>query len=239
MLERLAPTRWHVLERYPPDFTARTARDSKGFLIGNSLRPLLLSSMKSVRENIGGLGNILFKNAYIWAQFREGKIPDVYVQSEKYFAKYGPEIRQLYGQGIGYTDKIALHIRRGDYLKVSQFHLNLWDTDYYYKAVKLFPHQTFLIFCKDNQSEAQDKDDREWCENNIPQLGIKFELHNHTTETEDLNVMASCKGIIGANSSFSWWAAYLSPHEGDKVFPKNWFVDGVQRTEMLDEWIKI
>jgi hypothetical protein len=196
--------------------------------------------MKSVRETIGGLGNLMFKNAYLWAQMRDGHIPDIYVQSEKYWSKYKDEIRTLYGRGIGRDERVALHIRRGDYLKVSQFHINLWDTPYYKEAIQHFPNEKFLVFCKDNQSDAQDQDDREWCERNLPLLGIDFELHTHGSETDDLNAMASCKGIIGANSSFSWWAAYLNPHQDRKVvFPKDWFVDGTQRTDLLEEWIKI
>lgn len=194
--------------------------------------------MRTVRETIGGLGNLMFKQAYLWAQMREGNIPDIYVQSQKYWKKYEHEIRALFGGGINRDERVALHIRRGDYLKVSQFHVNLWDTDYYKNAIKQFPEGTkFLVFCKDNQSEAQDQDDKEWCERNIPQLGIDFELHKHTTETEDLNAMASCVGLIGANSSFSWWAAWLNPHSDKKIiFPKQWFVDNQQRTELLPEW---
>lgn len=196
--------------------------------------------MRTVREEIGGLGNLLFKQAYLWGQLRDGNIPDLYVQSGKYWSKYKDEIKQMFSRGIGRDERIALHIRRGDYLKVSQFHVNLWDTDYYKQAVAHFPNEKFLVFCKDNQGEAQDLDDREWCNRNIPQLGIDFELHNHSTETDDLNAMASCKGIIGANSSFSWWAAFLNPHYDKKiVFPKQWFVDGVQRTDLLSEWIQI
>lgn len=197
--------------------------------------------MKSVRETIGGLGNLMFKNAYLWAQMRQGKIRDVYVQSSKYWEKYKDEIKTLYGRGIGRDEKVALHIRRGDYLKVSQFHINLWDTNYYKDAVKLFPANTkFLVFCKDNQNEAQDADDREWCERNLPQLGIDFELYKHTNETDDLNAMASCRGIIMANSSFSWWAAYLNPHQDKKIIcPVGWFVDGNQRTDLEPEWIKL
>ena len=193
--------------------------------------------MRSVREDIGGLGNLLFKEAYIWAQTREGNIPDIYVQGELYWKKYREEIRTRFGSGIGKIDKVALHIRRGDYLKVNQFHTNLWDTDYYREAIIHFPNDRFLVFCKDNQNEAQDLDDKEWCKNNIPFLGIDFELYEHTTETEDLNTMAGCKGIIMANSSFSWWAAYLGDPNKKVVCPKNWFCDGKQRTELLPKWI--
>lgn len=197
--------------------------------------------MKAIRQDIGGLGNLLFKEAYIWAQMRDGKIADIYVQSSIYWQDYKEEIRQRFSSGIGYDERVALHIRRGDYLKVSQFHVCLWDTDYYKKAIKLFPENTkFLVFCRDRQSEAQDEDDKEWCYRNIPLLlgERKWEFHDslYTTETDDLNAMASCKGLIGANSSFSWWAAFLNPHKDLKVFPKQWFCDNIQRTELLPEW---
>ena len=199
--------------------------------------------MRSVRQDIGGLGNIMFKNAYLWAQMRDGNIPDIYVQSPKYFQKYADEIRTLYGSGITTDNRIALHIRRGDYLKVHQFHTNLWETDYYKKAIEHFRGERFLVFCKDNQSEAQDEDDRIWCLDNLPFLlpPKSYDFHEHTTETEDLNAMASCKGIITANSSFSWWAAFLGNPTKKVVAPKEtrWFVDQKVRTELPDNWLKI
>lgn len=180
----------------------------------------------------------MFRGAYLWGQMREGNIPDIYVQSSKYWKKYENEIKTMYGHGIGRDERVAIHIRRGDYLKVSQFHVNLWDTGYYHEAVKHFPGAKFVVFCKDNQNEAQDADDKEWCEKNMPFLGIEWEMFNHSSdETRDFNALASCVGLIGANSSFSWWAAFLNPNEDKKiVMPKHWFVDGVQRTELLPEW---
>jgi hypothetical protein len=69
--------------------------------------------------------------------------------------------------------------------------------------------------------------------------GDRFEFPNGN-EVEDMNMMASCKGIIGSNSSFSWWAAYLSGAE-KIIFPSQWFADknyeqyiGLQKT-----WIRI
>lgn len=200
-------------------------------------------AMKSVRTDIGGLGNLLFKNAYLWAQMREGVIPDVYVQSESYFTKYRDEIRMLYGQGIGFTDKVALHIRRGDYLRVPEFHANLWETEYYRNAVSKFGDERFLVFCKDSQNDAQDKDDMEWCKVNLPLRFpfATFEFHTHTNEVDDLNTMAACRGIIGANSSFSFWAAYLGNPQKRVIMPResSWFTDGAERTELPDTWEKI
>jgi len=199
--------------------------------------------MLSTRKKIGGLGNLMFKQAFLLGKFFDGEIPDVYLQGEKYWAKHRETIKKEFSDGIGSTDVVALHIRRGDYLQAHNFHANLWETDFYQKAVALFPNEKFLVFCKDNQNPEQDKADRVWCREHLPKLlGDRFEMAPYEDEEwEDMNLMASCtKGIIMANSSFSWWAAYLNPHEGAKVVtPKQWFVDGVQRTELLDTWIQL
>lgn len=196
--------------------------------------------MKDIRKTIGGLGNLMFKQAYLIAQALNKQIPDVYVQGMTYWQEYVPNIKQAFSEDIGpQINKVALHIRRGDYLQAHNFHQNLWETDYYQKAVALFPDETFLVFCKDNQDPEQDKADRIWCRENLPKLGIKFEMAPYEdTEVEDLNLMASCKSVIMANSSFSWWGAFLGEHE-KVVCPSKWFVDGIQRTELLDSWIQI
>ena len=200
--------------------------------------------MRNFRQEIGGLGNCLFKEAYIWAQFRKGEIPDIYAQSPEFWGEYKEEIRTRFSNGVGTVDKVALHIRRGDYLKATQFHSNLWESDYYKEAIKLFPEDTqFLVFCKDNQSDQQDEDDRVWCLDNLPFLlpPKRYEMYEHTTETEDLNAMASCDGIIGANSSFSWWAAFLGDPKKKVIMPKleRWFVDKQNRVGLLPEWTTV
>lgn len=197
--------------------------------------------MRSVRQDIGGLGNLMFKQAYLMGQVLDGEIPDVYVQGEKYWLDHTDRIRSAFSEGIGpQINKVALHIRRGDYLKAHHFHMNLWETDYYKQAIALFPNDKFIVFCKDNQGWEQDKADREWCRQNLtPLLGDRFELPDrYNSEVDDFNLMASCKSIIMANSTFSWWAAYLGEHE-KIICPKDWFVDGIQRTELLDSWTKI
>lgn len=196
--------------------------------------------MKEVRQSIGGLGNLMFKQAFLIGQMLDGNIPDVYLQGESFWKKHRDAIRASFGDGIGKNDYVALHIRRGDYLQAHNFHQDLWATDYYKQGVSLFPSDKFLVFCKDNQDPTQDKKDRQWCREHLPSLiGDRFEMAPYEqTEVEDLNLMASCKSIIMANSSFSWWAAYLGEHE-KVICPSQWFVDGVQRTELLDKWTKI
>lgn len=195
--------------------------------------------MQEVRKSIGGLGNLMFKQAYLYGQMAWKLIPDVYVQSEKYFAHISDNIKAIYSQGIGpRVDYVSLHLRRGDYLKTN-FYVDLSETKYYQKAVALFPKDEFLVFCKDTQDKAQDISDREWAteflDSFIPGRWKFASIEN--TETEDMNLMASCKSNILANSSFSWWSGYLNPNPDKKVVaPKEWFTDGLQRIDLLPEW---
>lgn len=193
--------------------------------------------MLQVRQQIGGLGNLMFKQAYIYSQFKKGLIPDIYVQDEKYFKDCAAEIKQMYSANIVPIPCVSLHIRRGDYLDKDNFYVDLTKTDYYKKAVDMFPDATFMVFYKDRQ--GRDEDDEAFAYQYMSDLvGSRFMLWNGgEDETDDLNAMAGCLGHIMANSSFSWWASYLG--RGETVCPKSWFTDGVQRCALLDKWIKI
>lgn len=187
--------------------------------------------MVNPRVHFGGLGNRLFQMAYIYAQAREGTTPDIYLQDEKYFKKYGNEIRAIYGQGLTPVDMVSVHIRRGDYVN-NPFYTNLQDTDYYEKALAEFPNEKFLVFCADRQEGSDDEADMEWCKQQFQ--GKDFKFFRGENEIEDFNQMASCKAHIGANSSFSWWAAYVSGNPA--IFPSKWFTDGKQRISLVDSW---
>ncbi len=192
--------------------------------------------MRSVRTTIGGIGNLMFKQAFLYTLVRDGAIPDVYMQDEKHFKDYKDEIKEIFGEGIGKDDRVSLHIRRGDYFEKDGFYIDLWEGNYYKEAIKHFPDSRFLIFYKDRQ--GKDDEDFVWCEENLrPLLGDRMDYHRHGEEHDDLNAMASCNGHIMANSSFSWWGSYLG--KGKVVCPKKWFSDGVDRVGLLDSWIKI
>lgn len=184
----------------------------------------------------------MFKQAFIIGQMLDGDIPDVYVQGEKYWKQHTNSIRSYFSENITTNEYVSLHIRRGDYLKADHFHVDLSKTDYYLRATAMFPFSKFLVFCKDNQGEEQDIADREWCQEFCDQIiPGRYEMApEHNTEVQDMNLMAGCQSQIGANSSFSWWAAFLNPNPNKVVIcPKQWFVDGIQRTELLDSWILI
>jgi hypothetical protein len=187
--------------------------------------------MVKPRQIFGGFGNSLFQYAYLYSQFRKGAIPDIYVQDESYFKEYKDEIRALYGQGLTPTDMVSIHVRRGDYIN-NPFYVDLTQTDYYKNAMKEFPGAKFLVFCADRQEGSDDEADMEWCRDNFQ--GRDFEFFRGETELDDFNAMASCKAHIIANSSFSWWAAYVSGNR--TIAPEKWFGDDIKRISIPDTW---
>ena len=190
--------------------------------------------MITPRKLFGGLGNTLFQQAYIYAQMKRGEIPDIYLQDEKYFKEFAEDIKAIYGIGVGSINKISIHVRRGDYVN-NPFYVDLNATDYYERAIALFPEEKFLVFCADRQKGSDDIGDMEWCKERFQ--GKQFEFFQGKDEVEDFNMQASCKGHILANSSFSWWVAYIGG--GVVVAPKQWFTDGEHRITLLDNWKQI
>ena len=158
-----------------------------------------------------------------------------YWQSEKYFKKYRDELlkeftlkedlhkqSQIYQQDIEKTESVSLHIRRGDYIANS--HTNsvhgTCSLDYYERAVKEVensissPH--FFIF----------SDDLPWARENLGFIeNITFiDLDEKTPDHEEMILMSKCKHNIIANSSFSWWGAWLNQNSNKIVIaPKKWF----------------
>lgn len=185
----------------------------------------------------GRLGNKMFQTAYLIAQMKDGLIPDIFVQDPKYFEKYADEIKQLFGKGIGYLEQVGVHVRRGKNpinpdepaYSDNPFYVNLSETDYYDRAMYLFPIDNFLVF----------SDDPDWCREKF-KGNPRVQVMDKGDEVEDFNLLSSCKDIIMANSSFSWWASWLNPNPAKVIVaPKQWYADGIQRTVLPNSWIKI
>ena len=175
----------------------------------------------------------MFQGAFLYAEARRRGV-DHYFQDPKYFEDYAEEIKQIFSGGIGYLDQVGIHVRRGanpinaDEPKYSEnpFYVNLCETDYYERAMALFPNDNFLVF----------SDDPEWCKEKFKH-NHKVQVMEKGDEIEDFNLLSSCKSLIIANSSWSWWAAYLCPTESKRVIaPAKWFADGTQRVGIPKEW---
>ncbi len=115
---------------------------------------------------------------------------------------------------LGTEELLSVHIRRGDYLKLSKFHANL-TIDYYEKGVKKFPENMPIIIFSN---------DRDWCEEVFSE---KFKNPLYFVSEVDyieLLLMSKIKNNIIANSTFSWWSAYMNEHKDKRVLaPKKWF----------------
>lgn len=179
----------------------------------------------------------MFQLAYLYTQVRNGLIPNWYLQSPEYFKGCEEEIKNLFGEGIGYLDQVGIHVRRGSnplYPKEPKysenpFYVNLSETDYYDRAMQLFSGEKFVVF----------SDDPEWCKEKFKN-NKNVQVMEKGNDIDDFNLLASCKSQIIANSSFSWWAAFLNPNPSKVIVaPKHWYSDGVQRTKLPKEWIKI
>lgn len=177
--------------------------------------------MRKITDITGRLGNQMFQFAYIYALGLDGVLPDVYLQDPQYFDRHREEIKNLYGTDIINSDYIGIHVRREDYIG-NDFYIDLLLTDYYEKAMKEFPGKRFMVF----------SDDIKYCQLLRIFENCEFSLEND--EIKDLNSMAGCEGLIIANSSYSWWAAYLS--NGKIIAPKEYYSDGIQRTKYPPEW---
>lgn len=124
---------------------------------------------------------------------------------EKYykyiFEKY-PDIKQ----------KNSIHVRRGDYLHLSDFH-PIQSMDYYNNA---------MDYINDTEEYYVFSDDLDWCRENFK--NSKFKFINEEDDIIELFIMSLSKNNIIANSSFSWWAAYLNKNTHKKIVaPKKWF----------------
>lgn len=182
--------------------------------------------MVPITKLTGRLGNQMFEFAALYSFTRDLGV-DYYVQDEKYFKRYENEIRAMFSSDIYPIDQVSIHVRRGDYVN-HPFYVDLTKTSYYEDAMDLFPDAEFLVF----------SDDIEWCKEQPIFQGCEFS--EGKSEVDDLNLMASCKHNIIANSSFSWWAAWLNPNPNKKVVaPKAWHPDGIIRTVCPKEWTKV
>jgi hypothetical protein len=169
-----------------------------------------------------------------------------YFQSEKYFIENKNEIINKLLTGLYSYEKskdvfdyvknfnkplVSVHIRRGDYLNFSHIHTPC-SLEYYENALSTMKEKIgdFIpIFISD---------DKVWCNENFNSIISPFD-----DELMDLTLMTKCDHNIIANSSFSWWGAYLNQNN-DKIVigPKKWFGPGGpqnQEDTIPENWIKI
>lgn len=179
---------------------------------------------------------------------------DGYWQSPRYFnairsilleeLKVRPLLSPLslaLSEAIQKENAISIHVRRGDYVlnkKTNSFH-GLCSLEYYQQAIELFikeeENPVFYLF----------SDDIAWTEANLKINDRPVYYVEHTsdeTNYEDLYLMTICKHHIIANSSFSWWGAWLNDYPLKRVVaPGKWFSDdSIDKNDLIPaEWIRM
>ena len=176
---------------------------------------------------------------------------DGFWQSEKYFSDARNILLKEFsfkkaagGKNRAALDKIkgcnsvSLHVRRGDYVSNKQTSAKhgVMGLDYYKRAVELINKRVrdpaFFVF----------SDDPAWCKANLKLLAGATYIDFNKAGSDDLRLMMNCRHNIIANSSFSWWGAWLNQND-DKIVigPKKWFNDSSINTRdvLPSSWLKI
>ena len=163
-------------------------------------------------------------------------------QSEKYFNKdfalgllnldnISKEVERLYGN---LANTCAIHIRRTDYISPKRHYVSIEESDV--RAIRQkFPDDDFIIF----------SDDIEWCKYKLSDQNFRFADKTsdvYSTALIDMVAMSKCMCVVMSNSTFSWWAAYLSRRPGHiTVYKKPWFTYSKNEDIIPDDnsWITL
>lgn len=205
---------------------------------------------ETIYSNFQEINNIDDNNVYIEPTFEYKKISyseniilDGYFQSENYFYNTRDTIIDLFNLNYKqweiskFIEQLpkpitSIHIRRGDYLPYTHI-VNALDEGYYLETIQMINDKTrsFLMF----------SDDIKWAKEKYKLKNMYFSEFND--ELCDLILMSKCDNNIIANSTFSWWGAYLNKNKNKTVLsPKIWFnpESGIDDKDIIpDSWIKI
>ncbi|CAM2829834.1 alpha-1,2-fucosyltransferase [Rariglobus hedericola] len=158
-----------------------------------------------------------------------------FFQDARYFASIAPKITSWFDLSpwlaladpllrklVASTNTIGIHVRRGDYLDPDKACFNVCGIAYYERAIlrlrETTPDARLIIF----------SDDLDWCRTHFAKHAPLIADHRHEPYgmLVDLALLSSCQHQIIANSSFSWWAAWLNPNPARRVLmPDRWVID--------------
>jgi hypothetical protein len=206
----------------------------------------------------GKLSYVFFKQPYKEKVFQQylynPKVSNIkngflkgYWQTEKYFFEIENELRKKFvfpkltsvqnievAQKICNSNSVSLHIRRGDYLSGGRN--CCLPLNYFQQAIEVINKQIenpcYFIF----------SDNIEWAKENIKNINATYVDWNKENESYiDMQLMSMCSHNIIANSSFSWWGAWLNNNKNKIVIaPEKWMPDTNTEIDLLPEtWIKI
>lgn len=167
-----------------------------------------------------------------------------FFQSPKYFDAIAPEVRaafdlkphlskqgrQLAAAAAG-NDSVAVHIRRGDYVSeaANAETFATLGTDHYNRALSLIARSVprARVFVVTDDIPAARTTLQEW---------PNATFAEGTTHFDDMHLISACRHHIIANSTFSWWGAYLDPRpDGMTIAPKQWFAGDKALNTCMDD----
>lgn len=151
----------------------------------------------------------------------------------------GPHDLRIAGQILSCPERaVAVHVRRGDYLHgVHAAHHGTCSDEYYLRAFEYIRRQVafprFFVF----------SDDPDWVLSRSDLFGGAVMVNHNGAECafQDIRLMSLCRGHIIANSSFSWWGAWLSDRPGKRVVaPQRWLANGVVSPSLVPTaWVRL
>ncbi len=175
-----------------------------------------------------------------------------YWQSEQYFKAVEFVIRQDFtfreplkehnaelALEMATVQAVSLHVRRGDYVNNPKNHniMSVCDLEYYRLAIN------YIAFHVEQPVFYFFSDDMAWVKQNLPmEFPCVYIEHNGGAESyRDMQLMSLCRHHVIANSSFSWWGAWLNPNpEKIVIAPRKWFANGTNIKDLIPEgWITL
>ena len=172
-----------------------------------------------------------------------------YWQSEKYFAEVKEQVRQVFqfrlplpsedetlAQAMKSANSVSIHVRRGDYMKKRRIDdYNVCSDGYYRRAITYIqqhvPDAIFYVFSDEPETLQKDL---------FPEGTVFVSGHKGDKAYIDMQLMSLCRHHIIANSSFSWWGAWLGQKEDTiTTAPDIWFRHRPRPDILPKEWIPI
>jgi Glycosyl transferase family 11 len=188
-------------------------------------------------EKVTELGNNVYLDGYFGNEKYFISIERI-IRDEFRVTDTPDSINEKYLQKIRSTNSVALHVRRGDYVSNKETNAihGVCSVAYYKEAILQIAMKTssphFFIF----------SDDIPWVKENlvVNEFPVEYIDHNNDIPYEDIRLMYSCKHAIIANSSFSWWGAWLNDNAGKIIIaPEKWNNIPGNETELPRQWIRL
>ena len=234
--------------------------EDKTFTSSDKLPVIIRKVFYKIAEKLSPLGGTLpvlkdvdFKFNSNLLNLQHPVFLDGYWQNELYFREYRQELINIFDikseinietkqllETITDSNSICIHIRRGDYItNTKAANINgICSKDYYYQAINILTKNIDSPICYIFSDEPQ------WAKVNLEfeYQSVFVDINSKDNPELDFLLMRSCKYFIIANSTFSWWAAWLASFKEKKVIaPKTWFLNDILNKNMKlpENWIRI